>query len=400
MAQIIKQMIQRKGIFVLINILWVFQFSAFSFEIPKSNPDIRGNCSSRPASVIELFNIINPVEKTDEPTDLNEKKSVNPDKKAIAGDSIAVLKLLKEAQPIAHSDYKKAFKLTTEAMQIAEGTQDKELIGRAQNTMGNLYWFSGDYNHASEYYINALKNFQKTKNTGQIAECYRNIGWIYLGQKKYDLSEEYLLKSLKLNIKIDNKDRIIINYDDLANLYLTSKQYEKGLKSCEKSIELAKNSQRADAIGTIHITTGLLNYDLNRLPEAEKEYNAGIAILSKVSNESYNLCLGYLGLGKVKNQQAKTSEALPLFEKAISLAKAHNFPPELAEGYYLASKIYRSQKKLDKAFEYMELYAQTNDSVNARNNRDYIQEMGAKLEYEQNKLQIKNLEHFAVSTKR
>ena len=40
----------------------------------------------------------------------------------------------------------------------------------------------------------------------------------------------------------------------------------------------------------------------------------------------------------------------------------------------------------------MELYAQTNDSVNARNNRDYIQEMGAKLEYEQNKLQIKNLE--------
>lgn len=385
-------MIQRKGIFVLINILWVFQFSAFSFEIPKSNPDIKSNCSSRPASVIELFNIINPVEKTDEPTDLSEKKSANPDKKAIAGDSIAVLKLLKEAQPIAHSDYKKAFKLTTEAMQIAEGTQDKELIGRAQNTMGNLYWFSGDYNHASEYYINALKNFQKTKNTGQIAECYRNIGWIYLGQKKYDLSEEYLLKSLKLNIKIDNKDRIIINYDDLANLYLTSKQYEKGLKSCEKSIELAKNSQRADAIGTIHITTGLLNYDLNRLPEAEKEYNAGIGILSKVSNESYNLCLGYLGLGKVKNQQGKLSEALPLFEKAISLAKTHNFPPELAEGYYLASKIYRSQKKLDKAFEYMELYAQTNDSVNARNNRDYIQEMGAKLEYEQNKLQIKNLE--------
>lgn|GEM_PF-1613278 len=391
MTQIIKLMILRKGILLVITLLWVFQFSALSYEIPKSNLDSRSACSPRPASVIELFNIIDQADKA-ESTDEPGKKTANSDKKAIAGDSITVLKLLKEAQPIAHSDYKKAFKLTTEAMQIAEGTKDKELMGRAQNSMGNLYWFSGDYNHASEYYINALKNFQKTKNTGQIAECYRNIGWIYLGQKKYNLSEEYLLKSLQLNIKIDNKERIIINYDDLANLYLTSKQYEKGLKSCEKSILLAKKHQRMDAIGTIHITTGQLNYELNQLSEAEMEYDAGIGILSKVPNQSYNLCLGYLGLGKVKNKQAKSSEALPLFEKAIFLAKAHNFPPELAEGYNLASKIYKSQNKLDKAYEYMELYAETNDSVNARNNRDYIQEMGAKLEYEQNKLQIKNLE--------
>jgi serine phosphatase RsbU (regulator of sigma subunit) len=277
-------------------------------------------------------------------------------------------------------------------MEIAEATKDKELMGRAQNSMGNLYWFSGDYTHASEYYIDALENFQKTKNHAQIAECYRNIGWIYLGQEKYALSEEYLLKSLNLNIKIDNKRRIIINYDDLANLYLTSKQYEKGLKACEKSIKLAKKYRLADEIGTIHITTAQLNYELKRLSDAEKDYHAGIGTLEKSPNQSYNLCLGYLGLGKVKNQQRKPAEALPLFEKAISLAKAHNFPPELAEGYFLASKIYRTQNKLDKAYQYMELYAETNDSVNARNNRDYIQEMGAKLEYEQNQLQIKSLE--------
>lgn len=392
MTEIIKHMILRKGILLVITILWVFQFSARSYEIPKSTLDIKNNGCPRPVSVIELFNIIDPVEKAESPEESTGKKNSNADKKTNPNDSIAVFKLLEAAQPIAHSDYKKAFKLTTEAMQIAEATQDKELMGRVQNSIGNLYWFSGDYNHASEYYINALKNFQKTKNFGQIAECYRNIGWIYLGQEKYELSEEYLLKSLKLNTKIDNQERIIINYDDLANLYLTSEQYEKGLKSCETSIELAKKYKLKDAIGTIHITTAQLNYELDRLTEAEKEYNEGIGILSKVPNQSYNLCLGYLGLGKVKKQQGKKSEALPLFEKAIFLAKQHNFPPELAEGYYLASKIYTTQNKLGKAYEYMELYAETNDSVNARNNRNYIQEMGAKLEYEQNKLQIKSLE--------
>lgn len=391
MTQFIKNMILRKGIFLVITILWVFQSAAFSYEIPKSESNIRANTGTRPVSPIELFNLIDPAE-TETPDETTGKKISGVEKKTAASDSIAVLKLLNAAQPIAHSDYKKAFKLTKEAMQIAESTKDKELIGRAQNTMGNLYWFSGDYTHASEYYIDALKNFQKTKNQAQIAECYRNIGWIYLGQKKYDLSEEYLLKSLNLNIKIDNKKRIIINYDDLANLYLTSEQYEKGLKACEKSLELAKKYQFLDAIGTIHITIAQLNFELKRLSEAEKDYNEGIRILVKVPNETYNLCLGYLGLGKVKNGQGKLSEALPLFEKAITLAKAHNFPPELAEGYYAASKIYHAQGNPAKAYDYMELYAQTNDSVNARNNRDYIQEMGAKLEYEQNKLQIKSLE--------
>lgn len=385
-------MILRKGILLVITILWVFQFSAFSYEIPKSASDIRNNSNPRPASVIELFNLIDPVEKAEEQDDTAGKKTAGTDKKSTPGDSIAVLKLLNAAQPIAHSDYKKAFKLTTEAMHIAEATKDKELMGRVQNSMGNLYWFSGDYTHASEYYIGALKNFQKTKNQSQIAECYRNIGWIYLGQKKYELSEEYLLKSLNLNIKIDNRQRTIINYDDLANLYLTSGQYEKGLESCEKSIKLARKYHYPDAIGTIHITSAQLNYGLKRLAEAEKEYHAGIAILEKVPNELYNLCLGYLGFGKVKNDQGKLAEALPLFEKAIALAKTHNFPPELAEGYFLASKIYSAQNNLVKAYDYMELYAQTNDSVNARNNRGYIQEMGAKLEYEQNKLQIKSLE--------
>lgn len=384
-------MILRKGIILLITISWIFRFSAFSFEIPKSDLSIKNNASPRPASVIELFNRLDPVENVENTEDLG-KKPVNSDKKPIANDSISVLHLLNAAKPIAHSDYKKAFKLTTKAMQLAEATKDKELIGKAQNSMGNLYWFSGDYNHASEYYIQALRNFQKTKNLEEIAECYRNIGWIYLGQEKYALSEEYLLKSLNLNTKINNNRRIIINYDDLANLYLTSEQYQKGLESCKKSIELAKEYEFEDAIGTIHITTAQLNDKLNRLQEAENEYHLGIAILSKFPNESYNLCLGYLGLGKVKNQQGKLSEALPLFEKAIFLAEAHHFPPELAEGYYLASKIYATQKKADKAYEYMELYAKTNDSVNARNNRNYIQEMGAKLEYEQNKLQIKTLE--------
>lgn len=385
-------MILRKGILLVITIFWVFPFIAFSYEIPKSAADIRNNSNPRPASVIELFNLIDPVEKNEVQDDTAGKKTVGPDKKSNPGDSIAVLKLLNAAQPIAHSDYKKAFKLTTEAMHIAEATKDKELMGRVQNTMGNLYWFSGDYTHASEYYIGALKNFQKTKNQGQIAECYRNIGWIYLGQKKYELAEEYLLKSLNLNIKINNRKRTIINYDDLANLYLTSGQYEKGLKSCKKSIKQARKYHYSDAIGTIHVTSAQLNYGLKRLAEAEKEYRTGIAILEKVPNELYNLCLGYLGLGKVKNDQGKLTEALPLFEKAITLAKTHNFPPELAEGYFLASKIYSAQKNLVKAYNYMELYAQTNDSVNARNNRDYIQEMGAKLEYEQNKLQIKSLE--------
>ncbi|AEA43320.1 tetratricopeptide repeat protein [Fluviicola taffensis] len=384
-------MILRKGILLLIVILWGFSNSSFAIEIPKYVSEKNITCP-RPSSVIEIFNILDLPENKENSAESTEKTPINPEKKSTTTDSISVIKLLNEAKPIVHSDYKKAFKLTNKALEIAEASKDEELIGKVQNSIGNLYWFSGDYNHASEFYINALKNYQKTNNQGQIAECYRNIGWIYLGQGKYELSEEYLLKSLQLNTKLKNQERIIINYDDIGNLYLTSKQYEKGLESCEKSLQLAKKFNLTSAIGTIHITKAQLHYKLDHLSDAEEEYKEGITILNTIPNQSYNLTLGYLGLGKVKKDQNKLNESLPLFEKAIKLSKANNYTPELSEGYLLASKIYSVQNNIGKAYNYMEMYAETKDSVNARNNRNYIQEMGAKLEYEQNKLQIKNLE--------
>jgi serine phosphatase RsbU (regulator of sigma subunit) len=380
-------MILRKGIFLFIAAFWGFSHLSFGIEGCKTNLEIPSH-----SSVIELFHLTDQPENRKTEVESTDKKTVTTDYKLNITDSISVIKLLNEAKPIVHSDYKKAFKLTNKALQIAENTKDNELIGKVQNSMGNLYWFSGDYNHASDFYIKALKNYQKTNNQEQIAECYRNIGWIYLGQEKYELSEEYLLKSLQLNTTLQVQERIIINYDDLGNLYLTSKQYEKGLESCEKSLQLAKKLQLINAIGTIHITKAQLFYQLTKLVDAEQEYKLGITLLSSITDQSYNLTLAYLGLGKIKKDQQKLNEALPLFEKAIKLSKANNYTPELAEGYLLASKIYSVQNNLSKGYQYLEMYAETKDSVNALNNRNYIQEMGAKLEYQQNKLQIKNLE--------
>ena len=75
MTQFIKDMILRKGIILVIIVLWVFQSAAFSYEIPKSESNIRTNSYARPVSPIELFNLIDPANT--ETADENPGKKIS-----------------------------------------------------------------------------------------------------------------------------------------------------------------------------------------------------------------------------------------------------------------------------------------------------------------------------------
>lgn len=364
-------------------------FLAFAGANPIDNEVSKAKSTS---ITIEVFNILDSPEKLKSNEDQTAKKPVLADKKAVSLDSIKVYELLNKAKPILQTNYKKAFKLTREALEIAESTKDSELMGKTQNFMGTLYWYSGDYSHASEFYFNALKSYQKTKNEPEIAECYRNIGWIYMGQGKYERSEDYFYKSLEFHTRLGNSKRVIIIYDDLGNLYITSKQYKKGLELCKKAKELALKEGYHEAIGTISTTTAILYYGLKDYQNAQKEFDYALQKLNKLPNQSYNTCLAYSWYAKLKLDQNKYQEALVFSQKAIQLALTNNFLPELAEAYKISSQIYKHLNQHQKAYDLMELYAQTNDSVNALNNRNYIQEMAARMEYEQSKMQIKNLQ--------
>lgn len=313
-------------------------------------------------------------------------------KSSLYSDSVQVVKKIKKAQILTQTNYKQAFSIAQEALELAKETHNPSLIGKSQNTIGDLYWFSGDYTHASTFYFDALKNYQQTSDSDIIAECYRNIGWIYLGQNKYEQAENYFKKSLELNIQLKLIKKEIANYDDLCNLFIQSKQFENGLIYSAKSKKLAKEINYLYAYGIIHATEAQLYYGLKNFDIAENRYLTAIRILKDYPNQTYNFSIAHIGLAKVYLAKGKLSDAQKYCYKSVLLAKENNYLKELAEAYGLAASIAKKSNDFKTAYTLLELYSQTNDSVNELNNKNYVQELAARMEVEQNKLQIKNLE--------
>lgn len=319
-------------------------------------------------------------------------ETTHPAKKTSRTDSISVESKLKEAEQYIHVDDRKAFQLTREALDAATGSDNYDLIGKAQNALGNLHWFTGDYNHASTYYFSALKNFQKTADSFQTAVCYRNIGWIYMGQQKYTDAETYFQKSLTIMKKLHREADILIAYDDLATLCQNTGDYRTGLHYCKLSISLAKKTKNREALGTTLMTKGNLEFSRKNYSDAKADFLESIYLLKHLSQSSYNLCLAYLGLSRVyltinRSQLAKETALL-----AVKQARKSQLTKELAEAYELLATVYQGENNFERAFDYMHKFSVVKDTLNARNNRQFIQSMAANFEMQQNEMHIQNLE--------
>lgn len=307
-------------------------------------------------------------------------------------DSALVIKKLIQAEKLIHHDDKQAFQLTKEALDLAHASKHPELIGKVQNALGNLYWFNSDYNKASTAYFQALESYQKTGNQFQIAVCYRNIGWIYLGQEKFDLCEKYFLKSLELIEKLNRPKEILISYDDLAIFCLESGAYNKGLEYCKTSLRIAQEINDTESKGTTLMTKGNLLFKLKNYSDAKDAFLESIHLLKPISRGSYNLCLAHLGLARVYLTTKNARLAESNTKQAIELAKEGQLTKELADAYSLLADIYYQEGNSIEAFNFVKQYAEVKDTLNARNNRQFIQGMAADFEMKQNELRIQNLE--------
>lgn len=303
-----------------------------------------------------------------------------------------IIEKLKEAERLEQTNDDNSLKVALDGYERAKRIKDNNLIGKAENLIGNIYWYSGDYSIASEFYFRALKSFEKTNNREYIAECYRNIGWIYLGQKNFDKAEEYMIRSSRTYKNLNLEHQYMVSLDDLGNLYLTKGDLKKALYCCELSIEIAEKSDENNSLGTTCGTSGSIYLKLKEYDKAEESFLKSIVILSEYSTNGYNVCLSNIGIANVYFQKKNFTKALFHVNNAIELAKKGNYNSELAEAYLLSSQIHKELNKFDKAYEMSMLYSSTKDSLHELNNRDYIKELENKHKLEQDRLHIQNLE--------
>ena len=286
---------------------------------------------------------------------------LNDDKYLMASSYFAVGFVLKKKGDMLSSIsyYKKA-------LEIFNDLEAKTDIVKTSNNLGNILTGLGNYNEAIFYYKNSLNLSQKSNDDKNTALSLFNIGNIYAQSNEPQKAINHYNKSLKiaeninyeiLEIAISNSiSRVLIDLNKIedALFYLN-----KSLKKSKEINDVYRECSSLLAFGDFFYKTNDLTKAINYYTEClEKSIkNDFLIIQATVSNN----------IGEIFLEQSNYKEA----EKYLLSAKTKFEKIQIIRGYDLVvNSLYECYKSLGntaKAFEMLELYIVTHDSLNTLN---------------------------------
>ncbi|HEX8517035.1 MAG TPA: tetratricopeptide repeat protein [Bacteroidia bacterium] len=288
-------------------------------------------------------------------------------------------------------DRQKSFEYLNEALAFTNKKGLKKTEGAVHNSLGDLYWFAGDYSASSDHYFKALKIFEATRDKQGMADCYRNIGWIYQGQQNYPLTLKYYFKSLELNKELKNNLALVANYDDLSIAYKFLKRFDEALLYSQRTIQLADSIGNIKGVATSYGNLGGLYLEMENYDLAIEALKRSAELHEKL-DDHYNMGECYNALASAYLKRHKAKEAIVLAEKAMKIAKEFHFKTLLSEAYMQLANAHAANKDHAAANTYLEAFIILKDSIYNENNSEQINEMSAKYESEKKELMISSLE--------
>lgn len=294
-----------------------------------------------------------------------------------------------------------AFDLATEALELCYKSKDKKAEASAYNTLGTLYYNSGDYTKAVTYFNKAKTIYASVKDDKNeeytlkyLAKSYealnqadKSISYYNRAEQKSNSSSnkaDYkianskvkksqgkneeaiadLEKELFSNKSITPKQKIDI-YLELGDLYIANNEKDKGVKTINKAIEESQKYTTkisADSISTTTLNSAWSIYNKNGLVAENIEVQKTTLAIAKAKNNielsnaaTYNMGLSYI--------ESNPKVAAQYFEESAKITKSKPKEIDHIRAVEKLSQAYEKSGEYDKALEKYKEYILLVDSI-------------------------------------
>lgn len=267
------------------------------------------------------------------------------------------------------NEYKKSFKVSKRAFELAKSANDTSDIARAYYYMGDTYEYSRK-DSAYYYYLEAEKIYRLINDQNQIARMLFNKAYILFFEGNYIESEIELSKALQLLMRTKEYPLLYSSYtlmganlekldelDDAMKYYVLARNLLPELERNNANFDLQNNYKVVSAL------------NISNIYEEKGEYDKAIEELSKFLTPEvrknwpgeYSKVLSNLAYSRMKNGELKNVEEM--FLEALSISERYSSSSDL---------LY----KLNNLGEY---YLLTKDTVQARQHLKRSLQIGEKI---------------------
>ncbi|MBI5219116.1 MAG: tetratricopeptide repeat protein [Bacteroidia bacterium] len=248
-------------------------------------------------------------------------------------------------------DYDNATDYYRLSYQKKEELGDKDGASVALMNMGVVCFNNFRYEDAVKNFLNALKIKQELADKpGESKVCYR-LGNVYYEKKDYEKATEYYEKSLDLDKQQKNEKDIAASYNNLGILYYELKNYGKAMDYYEKALKLNESAGQDREASIALNNIGNISYDWSKYNDALEYYEKSLKIKEKLDYKK-GIAVSLFNIGNVHRQLLNYDKAISYYNKSADISKTRNFNEILFGAYSALSDVYSAQKNCEKAFDY------------------------------------------------
>ena len=200
-----------------------------------------------------------------------------------------------------------------------------EYIVAAYNNLGAAKTLLGKFDEALEYYNMAESQItERVLSNLSLASIYVNKAIIFGYRKSFDTAIEYFEKGIRIYKSAGDKNKNILHsistaYLDIGIIYYKTMDYTSALKYFMESSEL-KLRYSLPETAFVFLNVAKTYVKLNDQIRAEEYFIKSLrSFRNEFGNDYYRLAELYFDYGWFLESQERVSEAISIFEKAISI---------------------------------------------------------------------------------
>lgn len=304
----------------------------------------------------------------------NSNKSLNDGKNAVT-------LLEKGIHEYQQGNFDSADNLLKKSIMYAENTENKLLLLKGYNNLGNIQADKGNNTAALSFYQQALNIAEQLNDLKYMAHINKNIGALYVSWKRFDESLKYYYTAEKT--AIDYNDSLL--YADCNNnigTVLEQKQkYDKAIKRYNTALEVYDKYGVVDRFSMIYSNIAIA-YKLKKDYRKAILYNKKSLEISREIGDKWEQAATLNNIGNLYGEMGNYKQAKIFCEQSLILSQEINAPEIIYNVYESLADAAYKVKDYENALKYQKCFNEEKDKFNNIEANRHLSELTVKYETE------------------
>ena len=335
-------------------------------------------------------------------------------------------KMLTVADSIYDMNDSAAYNFVNMSLEYAGKNNDTELLMKARNVHGNIYYHYGSYRKAAEEYKHSLIAAEKIQDRNYLYDNCLQLGGVFYYLSDYKTSTIFFYKADELAVSMgdDLKHADILNelgvvydelhdfdqaeklyndaleiyksrnrmseiartYNNLATTKFNRGEFDTALSIFEKALNIYRSEKEDKKVAIILNNMASIDIEKKNYDKALNNLNESTKIFS-VFSDNYGIALNDHNLGKVYFFKRNYPLSIKYLDKSLNSAVEMEVPTLIRDNYYYKSKVDSAKGDFKAAFTNLKNYKNFEDAISSDKKQKEIQEITSKYELSQKEKQ-------------